>query len=58
MKLTRRGKIVFGALLGSVVVVAGLSVILALSWVMGHINYVGDGHWCFHAMDVCYGLRG
>ena len=46
MKLTRRGWIVL-------VVIPSILAILGLTWLVDHINWMGD-HYCFKSMIECY----
>jgi len=46
MRLTTRGKVVAGAF--------GLLLLAGLVIGIDHINYMGDGHWCFQSSLQCY----
>lgn len=48
MKLTRRGELVFGALL----LVAGVALTWAVYEIIGHLWWVGDGY-CWGSMVEC-----
>jgi hypothetical protein len=46
MRLTRRGYIV-------AFIAAGL-ILAGLLFLVDHVNYMGNGSWCFHDSITCY----